>query len=126
MQTESTKTLVKGNQTEVDSNVGSTQTNKVATKNFTVQAIMKGNVTECEQQTIWTGLAGKSRKSQTVESHAIQAGTGNLHHIGVQTTHWKELPFAERRDLVTKMYGTISKDRVIKTIESKHNEHAPR
>ena len=33
-------------------------------------------------------------------------------HAETQTRNWKEVPYKERRDLVTKMYGTVSYDRI--------------
>ena len=37
--------------------------------------------------------------------------TASRKHQYTQTLNWKELPYGERRNLVTKMYGTISTDR---------------
>ena len=75
---------------------------------------MPGAVAERAQQTNSTCFGRKSKKVQTVEV----ARTGKQASVETQTRHWRDVPYAERRDLVTKMYGTVSTDRVIKTAEN--------
>ena len=75
---------------------------------------MAGAVAERAQQTAATCFGAKSKKVQTIEV----ARTGKQADAETQTRHWRDVPYAERRDLVTKMYGTVSQDRVIRTAEN--------
>ena len=48
--------------------------------------------------------------SRRVQTNDFERGA--LSHAETQTRNWKEVPYKERRDLVTKMYGTVSQDRI--------------
>ena len=64
---------------------------------------MANSVFERAQQTLTSAIGATNKRTQTNDFER-----GAIAHAETQTRNWKEVPYKERRDLVTKMYGTVS------------------